>query len=417
MKRIFFSAGEPSGDLHAAELITALQKRFGSDLECVGLGGPEMAKAGCNLHYDLTELAIMWFGRAILNLHKFYKLAKDAERFFASKKVDAVVLVDYPGFNWHIAKRAKKHGIPVFYFMPPQIWSWHQSRAKKMRRLIDHVLCSLPFEERWFRSKGCNVHWIGHPFFEEVKNRKLDDAFLDELKRESEGRPILTLLPGSRNQEVHVNFIDFLETVKKIRAEVPGVRPVVAAFKESQAEWIRNLLKEKDETDIGVHVKRTPELIHVAKCCLAVSGSVSLELLANKKPSVIYYRIGYIPYYVQRLARRTRYITLVNILAADARATAENVDPLTKIFYPDDMKIIPVEMPAEDREQALFPEFLTWRDISEEGARPLIEWLREPAKLAEREAELAALLEIEYQGGSPITNAVDVIERELVVSG
>lgn len=411
MKRIFFSAGEPSGDLHAAELITVLRERY-PDTECVGLGGAEMAKAGCILHSDLTELAIMWFGRAMLNLHKFYKLAKDAERFFATEQVDAVVLVDYPGFNWHIAKRAKKYGIPVFYFMPPQIWSWARWRVKKMRRLIDHVLCSLPFEERWFRSKGCNVHWIGHPFFEEVKNRQLDENFLAELEKTTEGRPILTLLPGSRNQEVHVNFTDFLATVDKIRENVPDVQPVVAAFKEKQADWIREKIADRKDS-ILVFVKRTPELIKAAKCCLAVSGSVSLELLANRKPSVIYYRIGYFPYFVQRFFRRTRFITLVNILSADEKACEENVDPLERIFFPDSLRMIPVGVPEEDRARMLYPEFLCWNDVSAQAAEPLIEWLQNPESLEARERDLKRLLDIEYQGGSPINNAVEVIAKEL----
>ena len=128
-----------------------------------------MAAAGCRLHADLTALAVMWFARAIANLHLFWGLVSRADRWFRHHRPDAVVLVDYPGFNWWIARRAKVHGIPVFYYMPPQIWAWATWRAGKMRRLVDHVLCGLPFEEPWLKERGCNATLVGHPFFDEVR--------------------------------------------------------------------------------------------------------------------------------------------------------------------------------------------------------------------------------------------------------
>ena len=172
-RTIFFSAGEPSGDLHAANLIRQLQ-RVAPEVEAVGYGGPQMAAAGCRLHADLTALAVMWFARRLWNLPKFWGLVSRADRYFRHHRPDAVVLVDYPGFNWWIARRAKVHGIPVYYYMPPQIWAWAQWRVGKMRRLVDHVLCNLPFEETWLREHGCRATLVGHPFFDEVGRRPLD---------------------------------------------------------------------------------------------------------------------------------------------------------------------------------------------------------------------------------------------------
>src|SRR6516165_7297963 len=119
--RIFISTGEPSGDLHAANLITSI-RRIQPDAEFVGYGGPRMRGAGAKVLYPLVELAVMWFGRVLLNLHKFIGLLGRADRFFRDERPDAVVLIDYPGFNWHIARRAKRRGIPVFYYVPPQLW-------------------------------------------------------------------------------------------------------------------------------------------------------------------------------------------------------------------------------------------------------------------------------------------------------
>ncbi|MEM1305143.1 MAG: lipid-A-disaccharide synthase, partial [Planctomycetota bacterium] len=162
--KIFFSVGEPSGDLHGANLIREL-KKTGDDWEFVGYGGPRMAAAGARLHEDLTKLAVMWFARVLLNLHKFIGLKRRAERYFLEHRPDAVVLIDYPGFNWHIARVARKQGIPVFYYGTPQLWGWASWRVKKLRRDVGHALCKLPFEEPWLRERGCNATFVGHPYF------------------------------------------------------------------------------------------------------------------------------------------------------------------------------------------------------------------------------------------------------------
>ena len=179
--KVFFSVGEPSGDLHGANLIREL-RRHHPDCEFVGYGGPRMAAAGCHLHEDLTRLAVMWFARVLVNLHKFWALASRADRYFRHHRPDAVVLIDYPGFNWWIARRAKAHGIPVFYYGAPQLWAWAGWRIKKMRRYVDHGLCTLPFEETWYRDRGCNATFVGHPYFDQLRREAFDEKFLARLR-------------------------------------------------------------------------------------------------------------------------------------------------------------------------------------------------------------------------------------------
>jgi len=163
--RVFLSAGEPSGDHHAALLVHALRAAR-PDVECVGLGGPQMEAAGCRLVADMTRLAVMWFLRVLVNIHRFVDLARRAERSFLDARPDVCVLVDFPGFHWWLAWRAKRHGIPVVFYCPPQVWAWAQWRVKKMRRLVDHVLAALPFEHEWFRGQGMQSTLVGHPFFD-----------------------------------------------------------------------------------------------------------------------------------------------------------------------------------------------------------------------------------------------------------
>jgi lipid-A-disaccharide synthase len=151
--RIFFSVGEPSGDIHGANLIRALQ-RLRPDVDCVGFGGDRMQAAGCRLVYPLCQHAIMGVTRVVAEATTFVKLIGQAGRCFRERRPDAVVLIDYPGFNWWIARKAHAQGIPVFYFVPPQLWAWAGWRVNKMRRYVDHVLCSLPFEEAWYRERS-----------------------------------------------------------------------------------------------------------------------------------------------------------------------------------------------------------------------------------------------------------------------
>ncbi len=390
---IFFSVGEPSGDVHGANLIRQLRDRRAS-FEAVGYGGPKMAAAGCRLHADLTSLAVMWFGRALLNLHKFWDLAGRADRYFRHHRPDAVVLIDYPGFNWWIARRAKAHGVPVFYYTPPQIWSWAQWRVTKMRRLVDHVLCSLPFEEPWLRRHGCNATYVGHPFFDEVRRQPLDEAFVRQ-HRQRPG-PLVTILPGSRTQEVTGNLKWFLKAAARVRVEVPQVRFAIAACKPHQAQWIRGEVAATG-LPIEVFAGKTPELMHLAHCCMSVSGSVSMELLHHTTPTVILYWISRSAYFVQKQFRKVKYITLVNLLQSDE-------------LHPKDLT--PFDPDAPGAQQVLFPEYLTYEDKSAQIAAHVVRWLSDPAEYASRRSALAELkARVAHAGAS--SRAADYILRTL----
>jgi lipid-A-disaccharide synthase len=391
--KIFFSVGEPSGDLHGANLIREL-RRQSPDCEFVGYGGPRMAAAGCALHADLTKLAVMWFARVLVNIHKFWNLASRADRYFRHHRPDAVVLIDYPGFNWWIARRAKAHGIPVFYYGAPQLWAWAEWRIRKMRRYVDHVLCKLPFEEAWYRDRGCHATYIGHPYFDQLRAERLDDAFLEQQR--ASGRPVVAILPGSRTQEVQNNFGWLLKSARIVHERLPDARFAVAAFKSSQAEMIRRQLAGTS-LPIEVHVGRTAEIIHICDCAMAVSGSVSLELLYHTKPSVILYHVSRVAFFVQRFFRKVRYITLVNLLTTD-----DLFPKRVAVYDPDD----PVDAGV------LMPEYLTCEDRSQQVAQHIVEWLSDPAKRTTRITQLAGLKERVGYGGASC-RAADYLIAEL----
>jgi lipid-A-disaccharide synthase len=382
--------------LHGANLIRQLRRQC-DRFEAVGYGGPEMAAAGCRLHADLTRLAVMWFARALVNLHKFWSLASRADRYFRHHRPDAVVLIDYPGFNWWIARRAKVHGIPVFYYAPPQIWSWARWRVKKMRRLVDHVLCGLPMEADWFRKHGCNATLVGHPFFDEIARQRPDAEFM--RRKRAERGPLVVILPGSRTQEVTHNLKWFLKAAAIVRAEAPDARVAIAAFKPSHAEIARRQVAASG-VSAEVHVGRTAELMRLADCCMACSGSVSLELLHHVKPTVILYWITPAAYFVQRFFRKVKYITLVNLLSAGT-LDADGPSPRD----PTGQDVASPETAGPKTDRVLFPEYLTCEDKSAQLAAHVIEWLTDAPKREERIAQLAQLKAEVCHGGASARTA------------
>ena len=234
-----------------------------------------------------------------------------------------------------------------------------------MRRLVDHVLCKLPFEEPWFTSRGCQATYVGHPYFDEMEHQLLDADFVRRYA--AADRPLVTILPGSRSQEVSGNLEVFLKTALQIRDRQRNVRFAVAAFNEQQASVIRQEVI-RSGLPIDVHIGRTPELIHAADCCMACSGSVSLELLYHLKPTVILYRISAVAFAAQRLFRRVKYITLVNLLASRDPFPAD-----LSTFDPDDPQA----------EAVPYPEYLTYRDVSPRIASHLVRWLESPERASQ----------------------------------
>ena len=371
--RIFISAGEPSGDIHGASLIHALQARR-PDIEFVGFGGERMREAGATLLYPLVNLAVMWFARVLANITTFLGLLSRADRYFRHHRPDAVIVIDYPGFHWWIARRAHAHGIPVYYFVPPQLWAWAGWRVEKVRRFVDHVLCTLPFEKTWYAERGIDATYVGHPFFDELPSQTLDADFLAQERR----RPgdIVALLPGSRTQEVKRNLSTLIRSAQALLRDRPGCRFLVANFKTSQQAMVDEYLAKHPGLPIKTHVGRTPEILELAKACVAVSGSVSLELLYRRLPSVILYRIRPLDVRIAKVVMKVKWMCLVNLLA----------------------------------EKELYPEFLTDRCPAEPIAAHLRRWLDDPTASEEMRSELTSLRQRYAEPGACVRAAEYVLQ-------
>lgn len=310
---LFFSVGEPSGDQHTAHLIEEIRKR-NPNVTFSAFGGPEMQSAGCHIEVRLTDYAVMGIFNVLPLIFKFIQLIRQAGRYLETHRPDAVILVDFPGFNWWVARKAKALGIPVFYYLPPQLWAWAPWRIRRVRKNVDYILSGLKFEKAWYESRGVKVDYIGHPFFDEVVSKELDSNILSELEQSEKS---LGILPGSRTSEVTRNFPFMLQIVSQLADQLPGVSFPVACYRETHLELCHQFIQEArlGHLPIQLYLKKTSEIIESADCCLMVSGSVSLELLARKTPAVVIYRSHWGMYCLAHLLITCKYMSLPNLIA------------------------------------------------------------------------------------------------------
>jgi lipid-A-disaccharide synthase len=378
---IFFSVGEPSGDLHAAKLVGEFQRRV-PGMECSGFGGPLMQEAGCRLLYRLTDLAVMGFLPVVPLLFKFIRLAREAQWYLKNNRPDAVVLVDFPGFNWWIARGAKKLGIPVFYYLPPQLWAWAPWRVRRMKKFVDHVISCLPFEVEWYRQRSVAAEFVGHPFFDEVAARPLDRAFMNDQRDAAgaDGR-IIAVLPGSRHHEISHNLPIQIRVMKQLSRRLPGLKFLVACYKDAQREECQGMLAERaPELDAALYVGKTSEIIELGEVCLMVSGSVSLEVLARRTPAVVVYRINRGFYWFCKLMITCRYFSLPNLIA--------------------NHPVMPEFAPVDDPRQAI---------VAMTGI--LHRWLTDPAEYARQISALSHLRDEVATTGATANAARAILER------
>lgn len=312
MANIFFSAGEPSGDLHASRLIAELRKRD-SHLTIQGFGGPAMTAAGMHQDFDLTQLALIGFAEVLPHLRQFFRLKAQARSIFQTGDVDAVVLVDYPGFNWHVAAEATQAGIPVYYFLPPQLWAWGGWRIAKLKRNVQHVLCALPMEVDYFARHGVEHTFIGHPFLDHIAERPVDQRWVDDRRG---GGPVVGVLPGSRRREIDRVWPLQLAAIRQLSEKYRDLRFAVACLSPQQELRCQQHMDASDRRrNISLHVSRMPEVLELADCVLMKSGSSSLEVAARGKPAVVCYQASRTTYAIARRLTDVPYFSLPNLIA------------------------------------------------------------------------------------------------------
>lgn len=311
---IFLSAAEASGDHHAANLICALREKL-PNARFVGATGPEMSAAGCESIIDITKKASMVLG-PIANLAYYHKAVKKIQRAIIDIRPDVHIPVDSPALNWHLAKTSKASGVPVVYYVAPQVWAWAPWRIKKVRRLTDHIACLLPFEEQYFRSRGVNATYVGHPLFD-GRDPVNPDKLPDLVDAWTTGKFRVALLPGSRSGEIKAHALPFAKLSENIRKRWNEASFTFTAVNATAAQQIRRAVGKR--CDIPIVIGKTPQVLADSHFAIATSGTVTLNVAHGGVPMVIAYKTSLLSYLTFPLLKhwlfRTKSLSLVNILA------------------------------------------------------------------------------------------------------
>ena len=302
---IFLSAGEPSGDLHGAAVARALRERW-PHARMIGLAGPRMQAEGVEPIVPFDRLAVMGFAEVIRHLPFFVRLLRKSRRILRDEGVDLLIPIDYPGFNLRLAKSAAAREIPVLYYIAPQVWAWHRSRAGKLAGIADRLAVILPFEEEVFGEYGADVHFVGHPLVDRDEPVAEREAFCEALGLDP-GRRILALFPGSRAQEVDRHLEPFRDAARRIVEARWHVQPVVA-----RSEGV----PEAAYADAGFPVTTDGNsLLAHAHVALVKSGTTTLETALAGVPMVIAYRTHPATFWLARRLVQIEHVGLANLVA------------------------------------------------------------------------------------------------------
>ena len=303
------SCGEPSGDLYAGALVRALRARA-PELRAFGLGGERLAAAGARLVADFRGLSVTGLTEAVKVLPKSlatYRRLVEAARV---ERPDVLVLIDYPDFNFRLMKAVKALGVPVVYYISPQLWAWRPRRMKTMKAIVDRVLVIFPFEEALYRREGVDVRFVGHPLLE-LTAPSADRATLLRGFRLDGGRPIVALLPGSRPNELERLAPVLAAASRRIASKLPGAQFLVA-----RAPHLADVLFDVFESG-NTHVVdgRTDDVLSVSDLVLTASGTATVQTAMHGKPMVVVYRLSPLTYRLGKPLARVDMYAMVNLIA------------------------------------------------------------------------------------------------------
>jgi lipid-A-disaccharide synthase len=303
--KLYIIAGEASGDLHGSNLIKALRAQK-QDLHIRCWGGDMMEHAGGELVKHYRDLAFMGFIEVVMNLRTIARNLRFCKEDILAYKPDAIVLIDYPGFNLRIAEWAKEHGIRVFYYISPQIWAWKQNRVHKIKRSVDRMFVVLPFEQDFYKKFDYDVSFVGHPLLDVISETKKDFAHFTEENKLS-NKPIIALLPGSRKQEIAT----MLPIMLSVKNDFPNHQFVVAGAPGQAPEFYTPMLQN---SDVKLIFGKTYGLLQHAQAGLVTSGTATLEAGLFQLPQVVCYKGSAISYYIAKRLIKIKYISLVNLI-------------------------------------------------------------------------------------------------------
>jgi len=332
--KYYVIAGEASGDLHGANLIASLKKKD-RYARFRAWGGNLMKKQGATLVKHYRDLSFMGFVEVLLHLKTILKNLKFCKRDILKYAPDAIILIDYPGFNLKIAKFAHEHNIKVYYYISPQVWAWKKRRVHTIKKVVDKMLVILPFEKDFYEDYCVDAHFVGHPLLDELaKVKRIDRSYFSRQNKLDNKKEIIALLPGSRKQEV----TRMLGVMLKVVDKFPEYQFVIGCAPSLTEEFYKSLI---GNANVNLVFNKTYQLLQVASAAIVTSGTATLETALFYVPEVVCYKANPISYLIAKNLIKVKYISLVNLIMdkpvlkelIQNDLTAENIyDELKKLF-------------------------------------------------------------------------------------
>jgi len=305
-------AGEVSGDGHGEGLIRSLRQN-NADADIFGIGGQKMLREGFRPYFMLDTLQSHGFVELVGHLPRLYKTLWRMRDAMEEENPDALVLIDYPGFNLKLAAYASEQGIPVIFFNSPQIWAWRKGRLDTIKRVVDKMIVLLPFEEKIYQQAGVDVSWVGHPLLDEI-GQESDSAEFRENCGLRTDLPLLTIAPGSRPNEMREHLPTMLEALPEIEKNIGEFQCILPVAETLNFDEVRN--KAASSTvHVVVVLEQFLNSVRASDAAIIASGTASLQTGLALKPFVIVYRVSPLTYMIARVLAETKYIGMVNILA------------------------------------------------------------------------------------------------------
>ncbi len=304
-KIIFIIAGEESGDIHGARLVQEIEK-LNPAIRFIGHGGDKMKDAGVEIIEHISNLSFVGFTEVIKHLPYIRRIMNNTIRQIKNVQPTRIILIDYPGFNLSLAKRIQKSKIPITYFILPQVWAWKENRAIKIKSFTDQALSIVPFEKAWFNERGLDIDFVGHPFVDIEKLQVNKDDFFSKHSLEISD-PLLTLLPGSRQQEIDRHWPIFKEAINYLHDIFPKLQFIIGKAP-------------------NVSIPDPPKFVHIEKdnvrlvmaygdAGLIASGTATLEAAVLGLPAVVCYKTSDITYWIGKQLAKVKYLSLINLIA------------------------------------------------------------------------------------------------------
>ena len=338
----FISAGEPSGDIHAAKLVLSL-KKISPNIKFIGNGGDKMIEAGVHVKNHIDTMSVMGFVEVLKNYNRLSKILNDTVSEIQISRPDKLLLIDYPGFNLRLVKKIKHLEIPITYFILPQTWAWKENRILFMKENISDFISIFPFETNWYNSKGLKTYYPGHPFLDEDYKLDKDKIFLKKHNLKSDDS-LLVLLPGSRQQEINNHWPVFLETIFLLKEKLPSLRFCLV---KSNNVIIKNI-----PDFIIIESSATNALKH-GTAAISSSGTVNLECALAEIPTIVCYKTSYFNWMIFKIFGKVNFISIVNLISEE--------------------KIIPELIQSDMTSKKILPPLLEYLSLSSKKRRETIE--------------------------------------------